>query len=642
MSVPFIYKDDGEGPLKLLKHGSDRYSMNWVKEDSPWGVHICPSGLRSDWDRFLEDDEVFVESYVFENITEFPVYLKDTDIGIAVSLPDYYSDAWECMRSCCHTHIWCGGADSWICAYRMGGEAPHLGMVLTDGSLSGYSIIRDEKKRSNDRGSILLHPSPSIINPRQKLTVTMKWFWFTDRAEFERKKRSISPALSLKVDKAVCFIGEQVRLDAEWQDERETCTLPEVMEHDKEIQFEKSQRNNRYEWHANGFLPVMEIGEQSIHLYRKGRESVLRIWGSPDLDELVKNRCFFITEKQQETGGSLDGAYLIYDNESEKRYYSHLDDHNAGRERMAMGSLLALWLQGKDGSEAEMIRKSLDRHVRFVYRELLDSSTGNVFNDINRNQDWDRLYNYPWMGIFLLELYKLSKRIQYLEDAFHVLKAYYEKGGEFFYPIGLPSEEIIWELQKAGHDKEAAWLQEKLIRHADIILNNGTNFPKSEVNYEQSIVAPAADILLQAYACTRGELYLNSAEDMIGLLLLFNGEQPDYHMYENAIRHWDGFWFGKRRLYGDTFPHYWSVLTGVCLAKYTILTGKEKYRNRAQASLRGCLPLFDRTGRASCAFVYPETVNYTRAHYADPWANDQDWALYYAWRYREFTEGTAI
>jgi hypothetical protein len=159
------------------------------------------------------------------------------------------------------------------------------------------------------------------------------------------------------------------------------------------------------------------------------------------------------------------------------------------------------------------------------------------------------------------------------------------------------------------------------------------------VNYEQSIVAPAADILLQAYACSKEIKYLETAEEMVELLLLFNGDQPDCHMFENAIRHWDGYWFGKRRLYGDTFPHYWSVLTGVCLAKYTLLTGQDTYRKRAEASLRGSLMLFSENGEASCAFLYPETINGKPGHYLDPWANDQDWALYYAWKYRDFTEG---
>ena len=117
-------------------------------------------------------------------------------------------------------------------------------------------------------------------------------------------------------------------------------------------------------------------------------------------------------------------------------------------------------------------------------------------------------------------------------------------------------------------------------------------YPESEVAYEQSIVAPAVSCLLQAYEGTGEEKYLDGAKQQLEVLSLFNGRQPDYHLYENAIRHWDGYWFGKYRRYGDTFPHYWSVLTGVEYLRYERLTGDKSYRARAEASLRGCLNLF--------------------------------------------------
>ena len=125
---------------------------------------------------------------------------------------------------------------------------------------------------------------------------------------------------------------------------------------------------------------------------------------------------------------------------------------------------------------------------------------------------------------------------------------------------------------------------------------------------------------------------------MLTVLKLFNGRQPDYHLFENAIRHWDGYWFGKRRCFGDTFPHYWSVLTGDCYAQYSRTDDQKEYEKLAKASLRGCLNLFMEDGWASCAMVYPESVNGVKTHYYDPFANDQDWALYYAWKMKEMVE----
>ena len=156
----------------------------------------------------------------------------------------------------------------------------------------------------------------------------------------------------------------------------------------------------------------------------------------------------------------------------------------------------------------------------------------------------------------------------------------------------------------------------------------GTNYPPFEVKYEQSIVAPAADILLQVYEITGEEKYLEGGRKQVEVLALFNGEQPDYHLYEVAIRHWDGYWFGKRRMYGDTFPHYWSAQTGKVFRRYAKLTGDAGYAKRAEDSLRGVLSMIFPDGTATCAYVFPYMVNGQRCAYADLYANDQDWGLY--------------
>jgi hypothetical protein len=90
----------------------------------------------------------------------------------------------------------------------------------------------------------------------------------------------------------------------------------------------------------------------------------------------------------------------------------------------------------------------------------------------------------------------------------------------------------------------------------------GAAIPAHEVNYEQSIIGPATLIPLEAYLLTRDAKYLRGAEAFLPLLDAFNGRQPDHHLHDIAIRHWDGFWFGRLKLWGDTFPHYWSALTG--------------------------------------------------------------------------------
>ncbi len=90
---------------------------------------------------------------------------------------------------------------------------------------------------------------------------------------------------------------------------------------------------------------------------------------------------------------------------------------------------------------------------------------------------------------------------------------------------------------------------------------------------------------------------------------------------------------------GDTYPHYWSVLSGIVFEAYGRLTGDHSFQDAARAALRGSLSLFAADGSASCAMVFPQTVNGERACFWDPWANDQDWALYYALKYEDLVRG---
>jgi hypothetical protein len=157
----------------------------------------------------------------------------------------------------------------------------------------------------------------------------------------------------------------------------------------------------------------------------------------------------------------------------------------------------------------------------------------------------------------------------------------------------------------------------------------GTAYPTSEVNYEQSIVGPAVQILLELYLATKEPSYLAGARKQMACLEAFNGQQPDYHLNDIAIRHWDDYWFGKKRVYGDTLPHYWSTITAIAFQHYATATGDKSYSRRALGILKNNLCSFTADGRAYCAYVNPLTVNGAPGRFFDPWANDQDWALVY-------------
>lgn len=295
-----------------------------------------------------------------------------------------------------------------------------------------------------------------------------------------------------------------------------------------------------------------------------------------------------------------------------------------------MGIMLAKYLQNY---EDDTVDKSLRKYISFVRRELVNEDTGEVYNDYMNDNSYKRLYNAPWFALFYTELYMLYKDKKYLMVSYRIIRHFYEDGGTYFYAIELPVIPMAAAFREAGMEKELEEVTGYFMGHADLMLKTGTDYPKSEVNYEQSIVAPAAQILEETYILTGDKKYLAGIELQKSILELFNGNQPDYHLNEVAIRHWDGYWFGKRRLYGDTFVHYWSALTGIVFENYMKITGNTDYAARADKSLRAVLSMFYPDGRATCAFVYPVTVNGERAHYADSYANDQDWGLYYAMRY---------
>jgi hypothetical protein len=133
--------------------------------------------------------------------------------------------------------------------------------------------------------------------------------------------------------------------------------------------------------------------------------------------------------------------------------------------------------------------------------------------------------------------------------------------------------------------------------------------------------------LLECYQLTGEERYLACAKQVMPALEAFGGRQPDHRLNDIAIRHWDGYWFGKREAWGDTFPHYWSATTGWAFYRYWQATGDENYLHRGREILMNNLSSFRPDGSATCAYLYPDVVNGEPGRFADPLANDQDWAL---------------
>lgn len=618
----------------------DSYGLNWVEGSTEWGTVKCALPLTVETESRREGD-VVRESYTFRNDSGRDVFTGLTDIGIYTPFNDDYTTGRECMTGKCHAHIWCGGETAYIMGLRMGGEPPHAGMVLTAGSIGGYSIERDEDRRSNDRGDIILHPAPFSLAPGESRRISWVIFPHGGKEDFFEKARLYCDRfLEVWADKYVLFAGETAHITVKpafafGQEDVRICwdgrKIPFAVS-EGVITLALAPGDSVSERGENSRVPMERSDTIRLHICVGGVRTHIRLLVLPELEELVRARCRFIAQKQQyhRPGSHLDGAYLVYDREEDALFYSPQNDFNGGRERVGMGVLLARYLQGHGDPGME---QSLRLYAAYVERELVDRQTGEVYNDYMRDNSYHRLYNAPWFSLFYIELYRLWKEQDFLSTAYRILMYYYKDGGGKFYPIQLPAAELLKELESQGMAQKAEMLRQNFLQHADLIAVRGTDYPQSEVNYEQSIVAPAADILFQAYEVTGDRKYLDGAVRQLKVLELFNGLQPDYHLHEVAIRHWDGYWFGKGRMYGDTFPHYWSSLTGKLYAAYYRISQNETYRDKAEKSLRASLSLFGADGAASCAYLYPVTVNGRKGDYADAYANDQDWGIYFALRH---------
>lgn len=602
--------------MKEIVFSKDPKQMNWLREDFPYAEVKCPPEFSVEVQN-EKDGDVLTTKVVISYNGAHPYFTNAGSIAISFPLQDRYADSVTCRDYRCHAHIFCGENTSYIMALRMGGAAPHLGMVLTKGSLSAYSMERDLKLQSNDRGCFWLHPSSQEFAPGDTMTLEWKVFPHQGREEFREKLKAVSQVILVDAEQYVIYPGETSKVTIEPVFQAENVTV-------NGTSLEKTE-NGVYEY----LFENEKTGEYVLSICADEVKTTCRLLVQERPETLAAKRCAFIVDHQQYHGKikELQGAYLPYDNEEKILVCTSENDFNAGRERTGMGVLIARALQQNLLKDREKAEQSLREYHEFYLRELVNAATGLVCNCSGKDNSYFRLYNYPWAVTFFLECWKLWGEKEDLKTAVRITEKFYEQDGFRFYPIEMPIVMLCQELEKAGEQEDLKTVKDLFRCHADQLIEIGTAYPASEVNYEQSIVQPAAEVILQVYEVTGEEKYLRGAEQQIAVLELFDGQQPDYHLHEIAIRHWDGYWFGKRRVFGDTFPHYWSAENGRTFKRYARLTGNEEYNIRGEHSLRGVLSMFFEDGTATCAYLYPYSVNGQKTDFADPYANDQDWGL---------------
>ncbi|HEU5223518.1 MAG TPA: hypothetical protein VFU07_07535 [Candidatus Lumbricidophila sp.] len=639
--MPFAHRNvAAETPIADLVFADDPHQMNWLRPDFGYAEVRLPQGDPGGWPRPPAPLEATVETsrtgdelrtvVTIRNTGDRPYFARHGEISITLPLEDRYDAGERQLTHRCNVHLCCAGTSSWAVALRMGGEAPHLGLVLSEGALASYSIERNIDHMSNDRGCFLLNPAPFELQPGETTRTAWSIFPFNDMKDFFAKAGERTRLVRADWDRYVLFRGERAGLTIAPSFEAAAVRVNGVPV--------ARDDDGRYRVRFD----AVELGEHTFDIDADGATLRTRLLVKVPLAELIERRCRFIAVHQQYRGANdgLRGAYLTYDNEDNHLVYDSVHDFNAGRERVGMGVLLARYLLAlRDGvlvaehpDTQQVVSESLAEFAAFMSRELVDESTGEAFNDVGRDGGYQRLYNAPWYAQFFVLRWRLDSDTAHLGTAIRLLERFYADGGRNFYPLELPIVELCAALETAGMSAERERAIALFADHAARLVEIGTNYPPSEVNYEQSIVAPAVEILLQTALVTGDATLRDAAAPHIRALEQFQGMQPDSHLNEVAIRHWDGYWFGKRAQYGDTLPHYWSGLTGNAFATLHRVTGDARYAARANASLRAVLPTIFDDGRASAAFVLPHRVNGERTIGWDPLANDQDWALVFALR----------
>ena len=461
-----------------------------------------------------------------------------------------------------------------------------------------------------------------LLQPGESYSLEWHIFAHNGNDDFRRKLLEKGSVL-VSCNKYVFEKGEKVRVECRSLEPLEACTakmngVPVPVKQAGNLCFVE--------------VPMEQAGEVRFDFYYNGnKQTHADCLVISNTDDLIRKRVDFIRTRQQMNNPSdlRDGAYMVYDNEGDSIYLNDTPncnpvDRDEGAERLGMGVLLAKqYLLTKDPE----LKQSLLRYTDFVRRKLQTDNyvTYSSVDQKNRN----RGYNYMWVAELYFQMYKVTGGKQFVTDGYKTLKSMFQQFGYGFYAIGIPVRLGLQSLKEAGMKKEYTDLRNDFIKTGDVFVKNGLNYPAHEVNYEQSIVAPAIQFLAQLYLETGNQKYLDEVKRQMPVLEAFNGFQPSYHLNEVAIRHWDGHWFGKRELFGDTFPHYWSTITGAVYYYYALCTGDSSYQKRAENVVRNNLCLFFEDGKASCAYMYPYKIDGVKAEFYDPYANDQDWALVY-------------
>lgn len=625
---------DGETAVDGIVVAGDKERMNWLLATDgsqyPWvdsrygwgtGTFKIDGRLHS-WSGVCETGGVRVsvsrsvtkgvleERYEFVNVTNRALALSEIDIHTPFN-DNFPSSGAEKFRRRCFAHVWPGGSAGWVSAMRIGGYAPHIGLAVTDGNLSGYALKeRSRKTGSSDfRGVIALSPASAGLGPGERTAIAWKVFAHAGWDDFFAKTVQLGGA-DVRADRYVAMTGEVVRVTARTAEGTWTrdWKCPAPGDHRVEIEYGVAARRRR---------------------------AHVEILGIADVGDLLLSRARFIVHHQQinAPGSPYDGAFVPYDCETGRQIRlweqrpPRPPDFSEGGERIGMGVFLAMMAQR--GHQAEFMPSVL-RYARFL-RESLQGRDYTSWQEVRRPSR-ARAFNYPWFIRFYLEMHALTLERRYLDDALGTFRRLFS-GRSLRVPDSLVEFQIsplVSALRKAGEEKAAAEVVSTAGKWLGRAMSfDGGEFVTHEVGLSPDMITSTIWQLLDYWELSGETGPLEAAKRWMAVAEANCGRQPSWHLHDMGLQHWNGYWFGKRKHWGDTMPHDWDGILAGAFVRYARATGDKSREVRARGVAAAMLGLFSPDGRATAAWIYPDRVNGSPVKGPDPMANDQDWALVY-------------
>lgn len=637
---------------------------------------LVPTGLSLAVERRIGGGDgdggvVMRERYVWRNVTDRPVRI--TALGVETPWNDRYPSAREALDHCVNAHVFAGGECAWALAEPMNGGGARLGLIVREGAVNAYSVeSRNNSTLSNVRGHLAMQVTDRARNPEafggqpvielgagESYALAWDLGWYADDEVFlanamgglrfdavtapvggrieVRCPDSSVPARSIDCDGdggdgRTGNMGRAGKSDGPSPGPSGPCVRPLTAGLHVSAPAIEDDNNDGRSITLVADKPGMYRLEATDVNGRRMRTEVLF---HESLRNVIASRARYILAHQRavDRPGNLAGAFLPVDTRTGLRIDAGgWSDWSDGSERIGMAVMLQrAWNVGMLPADLRGdVRHALDDWSAFAREYLIDDSGAIRRGSFQPSSAFGgRIYDSPWMASLFCARHRMTGDAADLDMAVRIMRRANELGAERFLAIGYAetTEELVELLAAAGRKTDGDSLCASLLRSAEHFLTLGRDLPAHEVSYEQSMVAPLVSLLIGAWRLTGEMCYLDGVRERLPWLLSFGGPQPDARLCGVAIRHWDGYWFGMRRQYGDVFPHYWSALTAAVLARLPRELATPRTDDLAMAIMRANMANYHPDGTATCAFVFPSSVDGMPAHAADPLANDQDWHL---------------